>query len=57
MPESTATAVAEDVTEINWEDLALEMSDEAGPDELVSTSGCTGSLTLHSCSPADCHMG
>lgn len=56
MPESTATAVAEDVTEISWDDLALEMSDEAGPDELVSTSGCTGSFTLHSTSPGSCDM-
>ena len=56
MGDNTATATVEDITEVSWEDLALEMSDEANPDHVVSTTGGSA-MTLHSCAGSDCHFG
>jgi hypothetical protein len=42
MPESTASSVVEDITEVTWEDLAMEMADGEGPDVNIATSGGCG---------------
>jgi hypothetical protein len=47
-----ATSTAEDITELTWEDLALEMAeaDDEGPDTVVNTAGgCGGAGTFSTC--------
>jgi hypothetical protein len=47
VPENDATAALEDVTELSWEDLVLDLGDD--PEQLVDSTGLSGSCQLTGC--------